>query len=91
MANYGTETSDYTSTWFMPSYQEYLDIYNEDDEAKSIIDANIGYGVYDYGFMVSTLDTSDTSVYGQYVSKSGTLTKNTSTTTSRIYIRILAF
>lgn len=89
--NYQTETSDYTSTWFMPSYQEYLDIYNEDDEAKSIIDANIGYGVYDYGFMVSTLDTSSSSVYGQYVSKSGTLTKNTSTTTSRKYIRILAF
>ena len=89
--NYQTETSDYTSTWFMPSYQEYLDIYNEDNEAKSIIDANIGYGVYDYGFMVSTLDTSDTSVYGQYVSKSGTLTKNTSTITSRKYIRILAF
>ena len=91
MANYGTETSDYTSTWFMPSYQEYLDIYN-DTEAKSIIDANIGYGIYDYGFMVSTLDTSAmTYLSGQYVSKSGVLTKNTSDTTTRNYIRILAF
>lgn len=90
MAYYGTETSAYTSTWFMPSMQEYSDIYNEDDEAKTIIDDHIAYGFTEYGFMVSTLFT-DTTVTGQYVNKSGTLTKNSSTTTSRRYIRILAF
>lgn len=91
MANYGTETSAYTSTWFMPSYQEYLDIYN-DNEAKTIIDNKITEdGAYDYGFMVSTLNTESTTVYGQYVSKSGILTKNERTDTNRHYIRILAF